>query len=192
MQFLIFFPLQKERYFVFDASSDPHYKRGGIFNLNINPSMSYHVGFRGLKHHRYIDAAMVMRYKGARRRASFIFQDEWVYKWDLLDANWDRHLIPSERVAKDWPKKISEVFPGLPNNIDTAFTWGVDGNTYFFKGEHQYVWNRRTNRVDGPTPFFNDWKDVCDVYLCQVAPKPQVYQCESWELTKENCIFYCT
>ena len=33
-----------------------------------------------------------------------------------------------------YPKDISEGFPGIPSDVDTAFVWGGNNKIYFFKG----------------------------------------------------------
>ena len=148
------------------------------------------VGWRGLKHFRYIDAAMNMMYEG--KLTSFIFQDEWVYKWDVDTMTHTRMLIPSEIPSPGWPKKSTDVFPGIPTRIDTALTWGYDGNTYFIKGQYQWIWNKKLKKAEGPYHVFkNGWKNVCDIYLCQVSPKVRIYNCESWQLTKDTCYGMC-
>jgi len=43
-------------------------------------------------------------------------------------------LLTAESVADGYPRSISADWPGLPDNIDAAFTWPESGSTYFFKG----------------------------------------------------------
>jgi matrix metalloproteinase-14 (membrane-inserted) len=45
----------------------------------------------------------------------------WQYK--------DYELLP------DFPKEISQGFPGAPDNIDAAFVWRITGKVYLFKGK---------------------------------------------------------
>ena len=130
-----------------------------------------------------------MPYQG--KDTSFIFQDDYVYKFDLLTKDsWARSILPHSQTDVGWPKKISDVFPGLPSNIDTAFTWSYDGRTYFFKGKYFYIWDPKKNIADGLYAV-DQWQNICNVYLCQVAPKPS-YRCESWELNKGNCGANCS
>jgi len=42
-------------------------------------------------------------------------------------------LLSSDSIAPGYPRKISEDWPGLPDNVDAAFTWRETGFTYFFK-----------------------------------------------------------
>lgn len=37
-------------------------------------------------------------------------------------------------VDLDYPKKIRNHWLGVPDNLDAAFTWNVNGEVYFFKG----------------------------------------------------------
>lgn len=66
-----------------------------------------------------------------------------------------------------YPKDIDDEFPGVPDNIDSAFAWGENGTIYFFKGNQfwQYdssetsgeaiqpkpmsIWNGVPNDIDG-------------------------------------------
>ena len=174
---------------IYDSNSNPRYNRGGPYEIGSDKNGV--VGFRGLRHSRYIDAAVGMWWEG--KMTSFIFQDEWVYKWDKPAPSWDRNVIPTDTVADGWPKITTTVFPGLPARIDTAFTWNYDYNTYFFKGKYMYIWDFKTNKADGPYYAFNKgWQNVCDIYQCQAAPKQGVYRCESWDLTKKNCPYVCS
>ena len=36
-----------------------------------------------------------------------------------------------------YPKNLRDGFPGIPNNVDTAFVWSGNGKIYFFK-DNQY------------------------------------------------------
>ena len=54
----------------------------------------------------------------------FIFQDNRVFLYYSEDKS----------LAKGFPRQISDVFPGLPNHIDSAFRWNGNGKVYFTKG----------------------------------------------------------
>lgn len=64
----------------------------------------------------------------------YVFKGE--YYWQLNDT---------ELVSK-YPAKIADGWPGLPNNLDTAFLW-PGGRTYFVKGDEYW---RFENRVQAP------------------------------------------
>ena len=59
-------------------------------------------------------------------RESYVFSGDSYWKLD------------SDRIASGYPRKISQDWPGLPNNIDAAVTWRGKGVTYFFKGEQYW------------------------------------------------------
>ena len=40
----------------------------------------------------------------------------------------------SIQLKSGYPRKISDDWPGLPDNIDAAFMWPDNYKTYFFKG----------------------------------------------------------
>ena len=42
--------------------------------------------------------------------------------------------LTEDSVESGYPREISDDWPGLPNNIDAAFTWTDNQKTYFFKG----------------------------------------------------------
>lgn len=55
-------------------------------------------------------------------------------------------------IANGYPKPITSIFKGIPNNIDAVFTWGKDNKTYFFKGKYYYKYNDEKNKVDSGYP----------------------------------------
>ena len=46
--------------------------------------------------------------------------------------------LTDDNVAQGYPRKISQDWPGLPNNIDAAVTWKARDVTYFFKGDQYW------------------------------------------------------
>ena len=54
-----------------------------------------------------------------------VFQGSRVFKFNVEDKS----------LAPEYPRKISDEFPGLPNNIDSAFEWGGNGKLYVTKGK---------------------------------------------------------
>ncbi|XP_077994060.1 stromelysin-1-like [Glandiceps talaboti] len=49
-------------------------------------------------------------------------------------------------IAKDYPKKLSSVYFGMPNDITAAFTSAMTQKTYFFKGDH--IWRFSGTELD--------------------------------------------
>ena len=90
-------------------------------------------------------------------------------RWNTTGPPYDR--LPNGKVADGWPKKISTVFPGLPDSIDTAFQWPLDGKVYFFKGSYFYIWDSVSNKADGLYGI-EQWRNVCDVYVCRKHSNP--------------------
>ena len=82
---------------------------------------------------------------------TLFFKGQLVYKFDDVLRN----------VAQGYPKKIRDVFPGLVNNIDTAFRSYFDGNMYFFKDTNYWKWNDSSKHADGPFLINSRWKNVC-------------------------------
>ena len=39
------------------------------------------------------------------------------------------------KIESGYPKLISQVFQGAPNNVDAVFVWAKDFHTYIFKGD---------------------------------------------------------
>lgn len=52
-------------------------------------------------------------------------------------------LLTEEGVARGYPRKIADDWPGVPDNIDAALTW-ADGKTFFFKANK--YWRFRNMR----------------------------------------------
>ena len=76
-----------------------------------------------------------------------------MYKYDNVN----------DQVASGYPKLIANEWPGIPNNIDSAFRWYYDAKTYFFKDEYYWEWDDTNNQVIGPRFIDNDWKNICNV-----------------------------
>ena len=66
------------------------------------------------------------------------------------------------RMTEDSPKNISEVFPGIPNNINAVFTWAKDNKTYFFKGPFYYKYDDKNKKVERGYPKRSNrrWKNM--------------------------------
>ena len=52
------------------------------------------------------------------------------------------------KMTEDSPHNISDIFKGVPNNINAAFTWAKDNQTYFFKGPFYYKYNDKAKKVE--------------------------------------------
>ena len=60
---------------------------------------------------------------------TYFFQGNLVYQFDNI----------ADKVSTGYPKLVSAVFPGLPDNLDTAFRWYNDGTSYLFNGIDFYI-----------------------------------------------------
>ena len=56
------------------------------------------------------------------------------------------------KIESGYPKLISQVFEGAPNNVDAVFVWAKDFHTYIFKGDMHYKINSITNKVERGYP----------------------------------------
>jgi len=84
------------------------------------------------------DAAFTYGYNNK----TYFFQGSLVFLYD------DKKM----KIAEGYPKKINDVFKGIPNNINAVFTWGKDGKTYFFKGPYYYKYNDKNKKVERGYP----------------------------------------
>ncbi|XP_077994650.1 matrix metalloproteinase-19-like [Glandiceps talaboti] len=73
-----------------------------------------------------------------------LYQTTYVTKDDYI---W---LIRDVGVADDYPKKIDDVFPGLPGKVTAVFTSPSTQKTYFFKGRR--VWRFTDHDLDEGYP----------------------------------------
>ncbi|XP_039256216.2 matrix metalloproteinase-14-like [Styela clava] len=51
-----------------------------------------------------------------------------------------------------YPKRISEVYKGIPSNLDTAFVWSGNGKVYFVKGDKYWRYNPSLRKSDNGYP----------------------------------------
>ena len=58
-------------------------------------------------------------------------------------------------MAPGYPRKIAQDWPGLPSNIDAAFTWQKSKSTYFLKGNKYWKFENRRPQPGYP----KDMKD---------------------------------
>lgn len=104
---------------------------------------------------------------------TYIFQKDMVYKW-LPSDNYVKQY-PKGKIAPGFPKKIKDVFKGVPDNLDTAFRWPRDGRTYFFKGKYFWHWDETDQTAKGLFSI-QEWKNVCNMYKCRTKNGP----CTHW------------
>ena len=69
---------------------------------------------------------------------TYLFKGNYIYKYD----------DDKRKISSGYPKKIDEVFKGIPSNINAVFTWGKDKKTYFFKGPLYYKYDDKNNKVE--------------------------------------------
>ena len=82
---------------------------------------------------------------------TYFFKGNFVYQFDNT----------ADRVASGYPKNITDVFPGLPNELDTAFRWYYDTISYFFKGLEFWYWDGNVGKAIGPYNIKDNWKNHC-------------------------------
>ncbi len=50
--------------------------------------------------------------------------------------------------SSGYPKKISDKWPGIPDDVDSAFYWTHTNKVYFFKGEYFFRWEVQNLKVE--------------------------------------------
>ena len=110
---------------------------------------------------------------------SYLFRRDLVYKF-IEDRVTFRYQTPWLQLEPGWPKKISDVFPGIPNDLDTAFHYGYDSRVYFFKGRNFYILDEDDSSKTAIAYPLHQWGHICDLYKCMIGPIPNYYSCESW------------
>jgi hypothetical protein len=73
---------------------------------------------------------------------TYLFKGSFVYKYN------DKSM----KIASGFPKLISNIFEGIPSNLDAVFVWGKDKATYFIKGKLYYKYNNKTDKVERGYP----------------------------------------
>tara|TARA_R110000824_G_scaffold119818_3_gene274225 strand:+ start:7245 stop:9869 length:2625 start_codon:yes stop_codon:yes gene_type:complete len=107
-----------------------------------------------------------------------------------------RYNDTTKEIDSGYPKKISDNWPGLPNNIDAATVYSYPNTTktelYFFKGDQYYLWDQNKNKVyDGypkPISIWNGVPNDLDAAL-ELGSNNQVYFFKGdkyWKYDKEN------
>ena len=140
-----------------------------------NGTNNTYTGWPGLKHHKYIDAAL------RNGSDTYIFQDEWVYLWDSAKSGGnDEYHFPQGAVADGWPKKIIDVY-GFKERVDTAFTYYFDNHAYFFNGSHFRKWDHKKGKLKPKKPINDLFRHLCNVFICK-----NMCPCISWDSTRSQ------
>lgn len=79
---------------------------------------------------------------------SFHCVDDWYWK------------LSNNSIAPEYPKLLSQKWPGLPGKIDAAFTDHKDAYTYFFKGSQYWKFNGEKLEVGFPRLIVKDFLGV--------------------------------
>ena len=74
-----------------------------------------------------------------------VFQASRVFKYNVED----------KLLAPGYPREISDIFPGLPNNIDSAFRWSGNGKIYVTKGKATLHYNNQ-NMLQLKNPYITN------------------------------------
>ena len=85
-------------------------------------------------------------------KKTYFFKDDEYWLYD------DR----KQAVSSNYPKKISDYWNDIPNNIDAVFTWKKDDSTYFFKGDNFWKFNDKLLKAypGYPKKIRDVWKGI--------------------------------
>ncbi len=94
------------------------------------------------------DAAFTYGYNNK----TYFFKGSKVFTYD------DKNM----KMTENSPENISDVFPGVPNNINAVFTWAKDNKTYFFKGPFYYKYDDKNKKLERGYPKRSNarWKNM--------------------------------
>ena len=77
-----------------------------------------------------------------QKEDTYLFKGQFIYKYNAKEM----------KIESGFPKLITQLFKGAPNNIDAVFVWAKDFHTYMFKGDMHYKINSITNKVERGYP----------------------------------------
>lgn len=103
-------------------------------------------GWRGVPDN--LDAAVYGGYsRSSRNNKLYLFSGAYYYRWD----------IQSDRLDRNYPKRIRDGWPGIPDNLDMAVYAGQSAKSrnnklYFFKGDQYWRWDIKKDRLDSGYP----------------------------------------
>ena len=110
-------------------------------------------GWPGLPNN--MDAATYGGYsQSSRNNKLYFFKDSRYWRWN----------VQADSLDPGYPKRISQGWPGLPNDIDAAVYAGDSNSTrnnklYFFKNNLYWRWDIESDRIDQgyPKTIANGW-----------------------------------
>ncbi|XP_041830612.1 matrix metallopeptidase-21 [Melanotaenia boesemani] len=90
-----------------------------------------------------------------KRDAVYFFKGTQFWRYD----NENDRMLKQDSEGHQYPRLISEGFPGVPGPIDTAFFDRRDSHIYFFKNSHVYAFSVEANSLARGFP-----KNIRDVF----------------------------
>ncbi|KAM9294445.1 stromelysin-2-like [Gastrophryne carolinensis] len=121
-----------------------------------------------------IDAAVRMQNPVAEQDGKlFFFKGNKYWKYD------------NEKLEAGYPKAIKKGFPGIPNNVDAAFTQPAvlakggkvmrEERIFFIKGKHYYVYDPVSGNSTSPQLLEEDWVGVKLPITAALSLKNELY-----------------